>query len=495
MRYKLKKKSFEGLGWSFLSPRERQMPEKCRSIFWFRRDLRLSDNRALFEATNSEGEVFPIFIFDIQILGKLKSKKDRRVQFIFEGVLELKKSLREKGSDLLLLTGDPKILVPKIAAKLDAQKVYCNEDYEPYAKVRDSAIKKILAKKHIDLHTFKDHVIFSGQEIQKKDGKPYKVFTPYKKLWLKKVHTQHLKKYNFRVKSLAATRCFPRTKVQKLTQIGFKKVETLFSGEKCALQKFKSFKNKIQNYDRNRDMICLGATSSLSPYIRFGMISTRELVRQALSYRTKGAKTWLSEIIWREFYQMTLDRYPYVVKTAFNEKYGKIRWPGSQNTFKKWTHGKTGYPLIDAAMIHFANSGIMHNRLRMIVASFLVKDLLVDWRKGERYFAQHLLDYDLAANNGGWQWCASTGCDAQPYFRIFNPVTQSIKFDPEGEFIKRHLPILAKYSSREIHFPVNCSKSRQEEAGCIIGKDYPLPIVDHNLQRIKAMRLFKNIRG
>lgn len=462
-------------------------------IHWFRRDLRLSDNCSFYEATQASKNVIPLFIFDSNILDKLKNKEDKRIQFIMDGVLELKKRLKKTHSTLLILYGNPIKLVPSLAKKLKAHAVYCNEDYEPYAKTRDSKVKKQLEKISIEFHSFKDHVIFSGHEILKEDGTPYRVFTPYKNKWLKELNSKQLKHYKFKSQNLAPTNMIPHSKIKQFKDIGFKPSSTIKGGESEASKKFKAFLKKIKNYKKGRDYISLNATSSLSPFIRFGMISTRELVRQTFSIKNKGASTWLSEIIWKEFYQMILVQFPHVTQSSFNPKYKFIRWPGSNIHFNKWKQGKTGFPLIDAAMIHFANTGIMHNRLRMIVASFLVKDLLVDWKKGEKYFSEKLLDYDLASNNGGWQWCASTGCDAQPYFRVFNPVSQSKKFDPDGTFIKTHLPILKNYSSKEVHFPANCSLSRQIEVGCVIGKDYPLPIIDHDIQRKKAIELFKQV--
>lgn len=472
-----------------------QIKKNNRALHWFRRDLRISDNRALYEATTSHQSVISIFIFDTEILKKLKNKEDKRVQFIFDGVLKLKERLQKKGSDLLVLHGDPKNLVPQVAKKLKVQNIYCNEDYEPYAKKRDLHIAKLLHAANIGFFKFKDHVVFSGEEVLKSDGQPYRVFTPYKKQWLKRLNSSHLQTFTCKNRNLAPHSVFPNSIKLKLETIGFKKVRTIASGEAEAQKTFRSFKTKIKNYDTDRDLFAQQGTSFLSPYIRFGMISTRELVRHGLSQKTKGSQTWLSELIWREFYQMILDRFPHVVNHAFNEKYDKIKWPGSHTHFKKWVHGQTGYPIIDATMIHFAKTGKMHNRLRMIVASFLVKDLLVDWKKGEKYFASTLLDFDLAANNGGWQWCASTGCDAQPYFRIFNPITQSVKFDPEGTFIKKQIPALKNYTAKEIHFPATCPIERQEEVHCVIGKDYPSPIVNHNQQRLKAIRLFNDKRG
>lgn len=467
------------------------MNNNVKVIHWFRRDLRLADNKSLYEATKNNSEVIPIFVFDTNILKRLKNKEDRRVHFIWDGVNELQKKLKKKNSDLLILYGDPLKLVPQMAKKFNVCSVYCNEDYDPYSITRDMKVKKKLLELDIEFYIFKDHVVFSGEQILKKDGSPYKVFTPYKNEWLRCLNKNYLEKFNCRYSNLTTQKSYFKTQVKSLKDVGFKKVKTILGGESYAKKKFQSFLKKIKSYKKERDRIDFNSTSSLSPYIRFGMISTRELVREVLSDKTLGARTWLSEIIWREFYHMILFQFPHVAQSSFNPKYDKIKWPGKDGHFKKWKEGKTGFPLVDAAMIHFSRTGIMHNRLRMIVASFLVKDLLIDWKKGEKYFAKNLLDYDLAANNGGWQWSASTGCDAQPYFRVFNPITQSKKFDPDGTFIKKHLPILKKFSAKEIHFPADCSSERQKEAKCVIGKDYPHPIVKHDIQRKKAIELFK----
>ena len=264
-------------------------------------------------------------------------------------------------------------------------------------------------------------------------------------------------------------------------------------GQNAAKKQLKRFLPKLINFHKNRDYPSISnGTSHLSVHLRFGTLSIRSLVRAALNNSSFGSKTWLSELIWRDFYQMLLDQFPHVVKGCFKQEYDRIQWPGTQRQFNLWCQGRTGFPLIDAAMQHFNATGWMHNRLRMIVASFLVKDLLVDWRKGEAYFARYLLDFDLAANNGGWQWCASTGCDAQPWFRIFNPVTQSKRFDPDGSFIRSVLPELSGFSNKEIHFPFSSSLKSQKNASCIVGKDYSKPIVEHAIQRNKVLKMFKN---
>jgi deoxyribodipyrimidine photo-lyase len=469
------------------------LPKDKVNIFWFRRDLRLNDNKGLSEACSSDKKVIPIFIFDTEILSKLKNKKDRRMTFLINSLMELNEKLSKVGSRLYVIHGDPVVEIPKLAKKLKASNIYTNEDYETYSKRRDKKIFLELKKHDIGFNSYKDHVIFRGDEVLKKDRTPYRVFTPYKNEWLKRLGPEDILSYKLNSRILASTKEIPINKIFSLKSIGFEEADSCpGGGEKKARKYFSSFLKRISSYDKNRDLIALDNNSHLSPYLRFGCISTRELVRGVIDANSNGAKVWLSEIIWREFYHMILDQFPHVEKKEFREKYEGIRWKGKSAHLGLWQKGMTGYPLIDAAMRKFKQTGEMHNRVRMIVASFLVKDLLVDWKKGEKYFAENLLDFDLAANNGGWQWCASTGCDAQPYFRIFNPITQSQKFDPDATLIKEYVPELANFPKEYIHFPVKAPLHIQEEAGCLVGKDYPKPIVDHSVQRFKALMMYKD---
>lgn len=465
------------------------------SLFWFRRDLRLSDNRALFEACKNSEAVYTVFVFDTNILSKNKNKNDQRVKFIFESIKEIQRIIKSKGGQLIILSGNPETLIPDISKKLGVQKVYTNEDYEGYAKKRDSDIRKVLVKKGIEFEAFKDHVIFNGREIMKKDGTPYRVYTPYKNEWLKRLNSNVITNYTANLNNLSTKKDLKVNQVENLKSIGFNSIDLkVIPGEKEAKRLFKIFLKRISSYDRDRDKIFLDNNSRLSPYLRFGCISTREIVRSTSSLKSKGAQIWLSEIVWRDFYQMILEQFPHVEKSSFNPKYKNLIWPGITAHFNKWKKGETGYPIIDAAMRCFNETGEMHNRLRMIVASFLVKDLLIDWKKGEKYFADKLLDFDLASNNGGWQWCASTGCDAQPYFRIFNPITQSEKFDPDGKFISKWIPELSELPRKYIHFPIKTPKDIQQGLNCIIGKNYPSPIVDHSTQRELALKLYKSAK-
>ncbi|MCO4793524.1 MAG: deoxyribodipyrimidine photo-lyase [Bacteriovoracaceae bacterium] len=452
----------------------------------------MQDNRGLYEACKSSEGVIPVFIFDQNILTKLKNKKDRRVSFIYDSIDLLEKDIKKKGGRLLILAGDPCEIIPKLSKSLKVESVFTNEDYEDYATKRDSTIQKKLKTDEIQFIGFKDHVIFSGGEVLKKDGTPYRVFTPYKNEWLKQVSEEDIKDYNPNLKKLLITKPQGIKIVKAISDIGFEYEEyKTKAGEKEAKKLLSNFLKRIKDYDKNRDNISLNNNSHLSPYLRFGCISIRDLVRSSNKLKSDGAKVWLSELIWRDFYSMILDQFPHVEKSAFLPKYKNLKWSGKTDHFKLWKEGKTGYPIVDAAMRCFAQTGEMHNRLRMIVASFLVKDLIIDWKKGEQYFAQNLMDFELASNNGGWQWCASTGCDAQPYFRIFNPISQSDRFDPEGEFIKQWIPELKGYSKKYIHFPMKANEETQESANCIIGRDYPEPIVDHAKQREVALKLYK----
>ncbi len=471
--------------------------QRKRALCWIRRDLRLSDHRALAEATKAYNDVAVVFIFDTNILKRLKDENDRRVTFIHQSLVDIDEQLRKKGSTLLVSHGDPCIEIPRISKQLQCEAVYYNRDYEPYAKKRDAAIQAKLKNNSVDFRSFKDQVIFEGKEIVTKAGKPYQVFTPYKNAWLRQLESQDYKEHRPNLKHLMSAREIkPLSRPWSLKKLGFKE-NTLWlqAGERAARKRLHSFAKHISRYADARNFPAVeSGTSGLSVHSRFGTTSIRELVRLAKSSRSNGSQTWLSELIWRDFYQMILDQFPEVTQESFQSKYDQIEWPGSRALFNKWCRGETGYPIVDAAMRHFNATGWMHNRLRMIVASFLVKDLLVNWRWGEAYFARYLLDYDLAANNGGWQWCASTGCDAQPYFRIFNPVSQSKKYDPRGAFIRQHLPELSNFPDRYIHFPAEAPIKVQNDAGCVVGKQYPQPVVVHSVQRQRALKLFKGVR-
>ena len=455
------------------------------NLCWIRRDLRLHDHHALSAALN-EGQTTLVFVFDTHILNKLNDRSDRRITFIYQSLLELERNLAKTGSSLIITYGDPEEEIPKLAEKLGVSAVYCNRDYEPYAKNRDGLVAKALKKKNIDFLQFKDSVFFEGSEIMTGSGTPYKVFTPYKNNWIHKLESQQRSVPEYKT-DLKKLRKFsnPESILEKdwLKEIGFKENSPLLPGGTTHAKKLLTeFLERISEYKEARNFPAQPGTSSLSVYIRFGNISVRDMIRAALSVKSEGASTWLSEIIWRDFYQMVLDQFPHVTKGSFKPQYDKIKYPGTEALFKRWCEGQTGFPIVDAAMRCLNETGMMHNRLRMVVASFLIKILLVDWREGEKYFADHLLDFDLASNNGGWQWSSSSGCDAQPYFRIFNPYSQSTKFDPDGEFIRKWCPELESLTNKEIHRPENVP-------------GYPKPIVHYEMQRLKALKMYSVVKN
>ncbi len=460
---------------------------KKRALVWLRRDLRLSDHRPFFEATQAADEVQAVFVIDEVIL-KSFAKDHRQVTFIQACLDELDEELRKKGGRLIVISGKPLEVLPKLAKDLKVQAVYYGRDYEPDAKVRDDKMHTALSKMGVDLFALKDQIIFEGREILNGSNEPYRVFTPYSKNWLKQLtanQTELLKDYSPNFRRLLKAEEYSKENA-RFSDLGFKTVALDFEpGEKAAKKQLKKFAPHLDAYKTARDLPAIEGTSRLSPHLRFGTLSIREAVRFSIDNLSTGSRTWLSELIWREFYQMILDQYPHVAETAFRKDYGNLVWSDNQVHFKAWCEGKTGYPLVDAAMRQLNQTGWMHNRLRMVTAMFLTKDLLIDWRLGEKYFAEQLLDHELASNNGGWQWSASTGCDAQPYFRVMNPISQSERFDSDGEFIRKFVPELKKYDSKNIHWPHDDKKLAPSSVG------YPSPLVDHGTQRLKAIALFK----
>lgn len=455
-------------------------------LCWIRRDLRLHDHAAL--SNSLEAETTLVFIFDSQILNKLKNDHDMRVTFIYQSLQELEKELQKKGSSLIIKYGDPAIEIPKLAQELKITKVFCNRDYEPYAKERDAKVEKKLKELDIKFEQFKDTVFFEKHEVQKNTGGIYKVFTPYKNRWLEmfEENGRIISDFECDLKNL---RKFKNPKNilthNWYSDIGFTETSPLLKGgTNEALMRLKNFEDKLEDYKEARNFPAIEGTSYLSVYIRHGNISIRDMLRLGTKHRNEGAKTWVSELIWRDFYQMILDTHPKVVKQAFKAEYDSIKWLGEPKHFKAWCEGETGFPIVDAAMRCFNQTGMMHNRLRMIVASFLCKILLVDWRKGEEYFAERLLDFDLAANNGGWQWSSSSGCDAQPYFRIFNPYTQSEKFDQNGDFIREWIPELAHLNAKDIHSP-----------SPMLAPDYPQPIVNYETNRRRCLSMYSVVKS
>lgn len=397
-------------------------------LFWFRRDLRLADNRGFFEALQMGIPVQPIFIFDTNILNDLEDKADRRVEFIHQTLRQLHAELQQVGAGLDVRIGEPVKIFSNLVSDYAVKHVFANHDYEPYALQRDAEVMTFLEKQGVLFHTFKDHVLLEKQEVVKDDGKPYTVFTPYSRRWKATLHKEHLQSYPSE-KLLAACATFQRADFPSLTSIGFSEAGISFPS--AAWQP-----DTIKKYKERRDLPAVKGTTQLGLHLRFGTISIRALARQAGSLN----ETFLNELIWRDFYHMILWHFPHVVGNSFKPAYDTIQWRNNQHEFQAWCDGQTGYPIVDAGMRELNTTGYMHNRVRMIVASFLTKHLLIDWRWGEAYFAKKLLDFDLAANNGGWQWAAGSGCDAAPYFRVFNPYLQTQKFDPSLEYVRRWVP-------------------------------------------------------
>ena len=476
------------------------IPQYTKSLVWFRRDLRDYDHAALYYALMHSEQVYCAFVFDTAILDELTDKHDRRVEFIWESIKELKSALQEKGGDLIVLHGNANDEIPSLAKTLQAEAVFTNHDYEPDAISRDAHVTDQLKNKGIAFHHFKDQVIFEKDEVLSMTGKPYSVFTPYKNMWLKTINDFFLKAYpvNDYIANLAKVNSSDDFgTLMSLESMGFERTNLsemrLPTGMTGSAQLFADFTERIQRYKEARDFPGIKGASYLSVHLRFGTISIRHLARTAMQIGGAGAETWLSELIWRDFYFQILHHHPHIAHgKAFKAEFGALPFPNNPEHFKAWCDGKTGYPLVDAAMRQLNNTGFMHNRLRMVAASFLVKDLLIDWRWGERYFAEKLIDYDFSANNGGWQWAASTGCDAQPWFRIFNPTTQSERFDANGRFIRKYVTELSKCNDKEIHAPWLMSTARQSTIDTIIGRDYPHPVVDHSMQRLMALDLYKN---
>lgn len=480
-----------------------------RSLVWFRRDLRCFDHAALHHALKQGKHVFCAFILDKAILDSLP-REDRRVEFIHASLTELARELRALGGYLIVRYADAAEEIPKLAGELDVDAVFSNRDYEPQAMLRDAQVEGALHAAGRAWLSYKDQVIFEKDEVLSQSGRPFSVFTPYKKTWLKALHEHEECLQAYEVESLRASFASPGDAsceiLPTLDEIGFRKtnltelkIPTGMSGGEGL---YNDFLGRMKDYDRARDFPAIKGPSYLSVHLRFGTISIRGLVREALNAMRvadggNGAGTWLSELIWRDFYFMILHHHPHVAERAFKPEYDAIRWEHGANTdelFQSWCEARTGYPLVDAAMLQLNRTGYMHNRLRMVTASFLIKDLGIDWRRGERYFAERLIDFDLAANNGGWQWAASSGCDAQPYFRIFNPVTQSEKFDPEGKFIRRYLPQLVRLPDKFIHAPWLAPAAILQAAGVTLGSDYPPPIIQHDTARKLTLQRYSVVK-
>jgi deoxyribodipyrimidine photo-lyase len=480
--------------------------------------LRLEDHQALAQACRSSAIVHLLFVFDRAILDELPDRADRRVEFIWESLKSLACDERLGGS-LITAHARASDAVPAIALALGVEAVFFNHDDEAYALARDQLVRDALKLKQIDCYSFKDHVIFERGEVLSQAAKAYSVFTPYKQAWLKRLAVQQsaideAKVDQSRLKApdqTQQTACLRLAQANDwglwfgappgLDAISFQATNLLQLrvpvGAQGAKALLKDFSARIDRYDKARDFPAVKGPSYLSVHLRFGTISIREAARLACQHHSTGAQSWLSELIWRDFYMQILYHFPYVDCRAFKPEYDLIAWEQGTKAdadFKAWCDGRTGYPLIDAAMRQLLQSGYMHNRLRMVTASFLCKDLGLDWRRGEAWFARQLLDFDLAANNGGWQWAASSGCDAQPYFRIFNPISQSLKFDAEGRFIRRYVPELEKLADRHIHAPWEMGGLDAQALGFDLVRDYALPIVDHSQARLKTLARYQVVK-
>jgi deoxyribodipyrimidine photo-lyase len=484
-----------------------------RALVWFRRDLRCDDHAALHHAVQHAKQVWCCFIFDRDILDALP-RADRRVEFIRDSLVQVDAQLRElaarhgqQGAGLIVRHGHATQELPRLAQALQVQAVYASHDDEPQALARDAKVRGRLADAGIVMHTRKDHVVFERDEIRTLSGGSYSVFTPYKNNWLKTIAPEALqaRPVAAHAQALAAVPEQIGRGVPSLSQLGFEttnlsalKIATGASGADTLLA---DFLDRIDHYQDTRDFPAVKGPSYLSVHLRFGTVSVRRLAREAharMQAGSRGATTWLSELIWRDFYHQIMFHHPHAMASAFKPEYDAIGWEHGKHAealFAAWCEGRTGYPLVDAAMAQINQTGYMHNRLRMVVASFLTKDLGLDWRWGERYFAEKLNDFDLAANNGGWQWAASSGCDAQPYFRIFNPVSQSEKFDPEGKFIRRYVPVLAKLPNKALHAPWLARPVDLAAAEVDLGKNYPLPVVAHDVARAKTLERYAVVKS
>lgn len=503
-------------------------------LVWLRRDLRIDDHAPLLQALQTCRRVYCAFVFDRDILDALPSRQDRRVDFIAASLRALDAELRQYGGGLIVLHDRATTAVATLAARLGAGSVFAGRDYEPQAVERDQQVARQLAAEGRTLHLLKDQVVFETDEVLTGAGRPFSVFTPYRNAWMRRLDTLQANAgaadplADRAVRALASGRLAappaglcrgaqddpieaagpdPLDGVPPLKAIGFEPTDLeslgIVPGAAGAERLLDDFMARMGRYRDTRDFPAVRGPSYLSVHLRFGTVSIRRLAREALGIirsdpeAAEGANTWLSELIWREFYAQVLYHHPRSAQQSFKPEYDAIEWesgPRAEALFAAFCEGRTGYPLVDAAVAQILRSGYMHNRLRMVVASFLCKDLGIDWRWGERWFAQHLIDYDLASNAGGWQWAASSGCDAQPYFRIFNPITQSEKFDPKGAFIRRYLPQLANLSDRQIHAPWLMSPAQQAQTGCVIGRDYPAPIVDHAQARERTLRRYAVVK-
>lgn len=472
-------------------------------LVWFRRDLRDNDHVALAEATRRARKVYCAFVFDRQILDPLRGTADRRVEFIRESLVELDSALKGSGGGVIVRHGFSAEEIPRLANELGVSAVFANRDYEPATKHRDATVEATLREYGVAFESFKDQSVFEHPEVLTAAGRPFGVYTPYKNAWLKRLTEEDSACFSPIPNKLAPAPA--PCPIPPLGELGFLPTDLIdvgiVPGMRGARRLLDDFQGRMLHYGTARDFPAAKGVSYLSAHLRFGTISIRELIRAATAVGAQagesGAAVWLSELIWRDFYFMILDCFPHVVDHSFKAEFDRIEWETGEladTRFEAWRNGTTGYPLVDAAMRQLNRTGYMHNRLRMVTASFLIKDLGINWRRGEAYFASQLNDFDLAANNGGWQWAASSGCDAQPYFRIFNPVTQSERFDPQGKFIRRYLPELAAVPDRCIHAPWRMTAQQQKDCNVIVGKDTPAPVVDHDEARRRTLERYAVVK-
>jgi len=462
-----------------------------KSLVWMRRSLRLHDHTALSFSTQNYDATYLVFVFDKNILDKLDDNKDHRVTFIHDTLLEMQKKLDQK---IYILYGDPIKLIPRLAKELEVEIVCTHEDYELYAKNRDHKVEGLLKKDSIEFKKFKDHIIFDASEVRTGSGDFYKVFTPYKNSWLKLLREKEevIQEKKIKINKINSVKVSGFGHEISLTDMGFERTEKRREYNPNPKKFRDNFQSKVDKYHDKRDFPAIEGTSKLSAYLRFGQVSVRELIRSHWPTESEGEDIWLSELCWRDFYFGLLKTFPHVEKYAYNDKYEKVPYLNNKKDFKAWCEGRTGVPIVDAGMRELNETGWMHNRVRMIVASYLTKILIIDWRWGEEYFAKKLIDYDLSANNGGWQWSASTGCDAAPYFRVFNPYRQSERFDKEAKYILKYCPELKNLPPKFIHEPIKITEKVEHQYDFNHGKDYPKPIAPYSERRKEVIQLFKD---
>jgi deoxyribodipyrimidine photo-lyase len=471
------------------------------AIWWIRRDFRLTDNTALHNARQADNTIIPLYIIDPALIESARNHGPR-IPFMLEGLHILAADIEKHGGRLIVRSGKPEKILPEFAQETKADSIHFNRDYSPYALRRDAAITETLEAMGVHVAGYKDLVIHEAEEVLSKGEKPFSVYSPFRKVWERLPKPEALP----RVREFTTPHGIKSESIPKASDYHAEPAADpiVEPGEAAAQERLDHFlRGIVDDYKQDRNIPGIDGTARISPYLRWGMLSPRQAywdARTALEKATSAAAresvtTWINELIWREFFYQVLARNPHVVKGAYRPEFDRIRWQAEPDALQAWQDGKTGYPIVDAGMRQMNQTGWMHNRLRMITASFLCKDLLINWQDGERYFMQRLLDGDLAQNNGGWQWTAGTGTDAAPYFRVFNPTTQGEKFDPDGDYIRAYVPELKDVPNEYIHEPHKMPETLQKEIGCIIGKDYPAPMVEHGKQRERVLELYASVKG